>query len=130
MKEFMLLIRNQAAEKDAMASEQAKAFLKACEAYIEQLNSTGRLISAQPLARQGTMLSGTRDAWQEGAYTDTTEVIVGYYHLLANDLEEAIALAKDNPEFAFSQTARVEIRPVKTKEASTGFVYPGTPAHG
>jgi hypothetical protein len=27
------------------------------------------------------------------------EVIVGYYHILAEDLNDAIAIAKGNPEF-------------------------------
>jgi hypothetical protein len=31
---------------------------------------------------------------------------------------------KQNPEFAFVPTASIEIRPVKTKEAQTNFVYP------
>jgi hypothetical protein len=53
-------------------------------------------------------------------------VIVGYYHILAEDLEEAIAIAKKNPEFAYSTTARIEVRPIKTKEVITGYVYPKT----
>jgi hypothetical protein len=53
-------------------------------------------------------------------------VIVGYYHILAEDLNHAIALAKGNPEFEYGTTARIEVRPVKMKEESTDFVYPKT----
>jgi len=59
-----------------------------------------------------------------GPFADGKEVIVGYYHILANDLDDAIAIAKGNPEFAYTTTARVEVRPVKMKELTTGYVYP------
>lgn len=49
---------------------------------------------------------------------------VGYYHIFANDIDEAIRMAKDNPEFEYVASASIEVRPVKTKEIETGFVYP------
>ncbi len=71
------------------------------------------------------MVSGTPSSWQLSPYSDREEVIVGYYHIFARDLEDAISVAKGNPEFEYSTTARVEVRPVKTKEVDTGFEYPG-----
>jgi len=124
MKEFMLLIRNEADSKTTFSPEQDLAFLKACQVYLEGLKSNGNLVSAQPLVREGTMISGDNGSWHEGAYSETTEVIVGYYHIMANDLDEAIAIAKGNPEFAYTTTARVEVRPIKMKEESTSYVYP------
>jgi hypothetical protein len=50
-------------------------------------------------------------------------VIVGYYHILAADLQEAIATAKGNPEFEFP-SAGLKSDLLKMKEATTGFVYP------
>jgi hypothetical protein len=70
------------------------------------------------------MVSGTPGNWSEGNYTSTAEVIVGYYHIFANDLQHAITIAKGNPEFAFTDTARIEVRPIKTKEVTTQYVYP------
>ena len=49
---------------------------------------------------------------------------VGYYHIYAGDLQEAIGIAKLNPEFEYGSTVRIEVRPIKIKEATTGFVYP------
>ncbi|MEP6597612.1 MAG: hypothetical protein ABJA71_16780 [Ginsengibacter sp.] len=43
------------------------------------------------------------------------EVQVGYYHINANDIEEAIAIAKDNPEFEFVPSASIEVRPNKNE---------------
>jgi len=48
---------------------------------------------------------------------------VGYYHIVAAHADEAVAIAKRNPEFEFSDTAQVEVRMIKGSEAGTGFVY-------
>jgi hypothetical protein len=96
----------------------------ACRVYIEELTKSGSLISAQPLIREGKMLSGSNGAWLESPYSESREVIVGYYHILAKDLDEAIAIAKSNPEFAYTKTARIEVRPIKMKEETTAYVYP------
>ncbi len=124
MKEFMLLIRNEEDSKSAFSSDKNQAFLKACEVYIEKLKANGNLQRAQPLIREGRMISHPDGAWQEEPYNESREVIVGYYHILAKDLDEAIAIAKGNPEFEYTTTARIEVRPIKMKEESTAYVYP------
>lgn len=124
MKEFMLLIRNSSNSKAHFSTDENNSFLKACEVYIEELKKNGNLISAQPLVRDGKMLSGTSGNWHEAPYATTSEVIVGYYHIKADDLNHAINIAKGNPEFSYTNTARIEVRPVKTREDATGYVYP------
>lgn len=39
-------------------------------------------------------------------------------------MSEAIEIAKGNPEFEYGTTARIEVRPIKTQENTTSFVYP------
>src|SRR5512136_2919630 len=76
--------------------------------------------------REGKIISLSKGGWKDGPFNETKEVIVGYYHILADDLDDAVAIAKGNPEFEYGTTARIEVRPIKTKEESTGFVYPKT----
>jgi len=123
MKEFMLLIRNEIDHQAEWSPEQHKQFLKKCEIYIGKLKKEGKLISAQPLIREGKIISGTKGAWKEIPFNENNEVQVGYYHILAKDMDEAIAIAKENPEFEYGKTARVEVRPIKTKEETTNYVY-------
>jgi hypothetical protein len=127
MKEFMLLIRNQINHQESWLPEKHASFLKQCESYINALTKEGRLKSAQPLIRSGAMVTKSEGSWNSGAFNDTSEVIVGYYHVLAKDLDDAIAIAQRNPEFTHSTTARIEVRPIKTREESTGYVYPERP---
>lgn len=124
MKEYMLLIRNEGDAKAGLSGEEHQRFLKACEGYIDDLKKKGQLISAQPMAREGKMVSGTEGHFSEGPYSQGTEVIVGYYHILAEDLDEAISIAKRNPEFAFVRGAKIEVRPIKMVEPSTNYTYP------
>lgn len=124
MKEFMLLIRNEIDHQSNWSAERHHQFLKACENYIGNLKKEGKLIAAQPLVREGKMISGTKGSWKESPFNETKEIQVGYYHILADNIDEAIAIAKANPEFEFSATAKIEVRPVKMKEQTTGFVYP------
>ncbi len=124
MKEFMLLIRNEGDSKATFSPNQHQEFLKACQVYIEKLMKNGNLKSAQPLIREGKMISGSNGVWKDGPFNESKEVIVGYYHILAKDLDEAIEIAKGNPEFAYTTTARIEVRPIKMMEQSTSYVYP------
>jgi hypothetical protein len=124
MKEFFLLIRNQGEGKAALSARQQQDFLQACEVYIKELRENGNLLAAQPLEKEGRIISGNPGAFQEGPYQETSETMVGYYHILAPGLDAAVAIAKRNPEFAFVQGARIEVRPVKMIEESTRFVYP------
>jgi hypothetical protein len=124
MKEFMLLIRNKNDHQEGWTSEHFQLFLKKCEIYITNLKKEGKLISAQPLVKEGKIISGSKGSWHEVAFNQTDEVQVGYYHILAKDIKEAISIAKKNPEFEFGHGASIEVRPIKTKENSTGFVYP------
>jgi hypothetical protein len=124
MQEFMLLVRNEIDHQANWSSEQHRQFLKQCEAYIDALTKAGKLKSAQPMVREGKLVSKSQGAWQLAPFNEAREVIVGYYHILAEDMNDAIAIAQRNPEFEYGTTARIEVRPIKTKEQSTGFVYP------
>jgi len=124
----MLLIRNQIDHQANWSQDRHQQFLKSCESYIADLKKNGNLIAAQPLVREGKIVSGNAGTWLETPLNEQREVQVGYYHIIAKDLEEATAIAKRNPEFEFSATARIEVRPVKMKEQTTGFVYPKMPS--
>ena len=124
MKEFMFYIRNEKDAKKSLTEDQHLAFIKQCEVYIGKLKSENKLIAAQPIVREGVVLKKADNGWTEKDIATDKETQVGYYHILATDLDEAIKIAKDNPEFAYVPSATIEVRPIKTKEVETGFIYP------
>lgn len=124
MKEFMFYIRNEKDAKKSLTAEQHLAFIKKCETYIGELKSKNKLVAAQPIVREGVVIKRSGNGWTEKDIVTDKEVQVGYYHILANDIDEAIKIAKENPEFEYVPSATIEVRPIKTKETETGFVYP------
>jgi hypothetical protein len=123
-KEFMLYIRNNGDAKATLPAEKHQEFIKKCEVYIGQLKSQGKLIAAQPLIRQGVIVAKYNNGWESNEVDVNMEVQVGYYHIMANDLDEAIEIAKNNPEFEYVPSASIEVRPIKVKEEDTNFIYP------
>jgi hypothetical protein len=124
MKEFMFYIRNERDAKKSLSSADHLAFIKKCEIYISRLKSENKLIAAQPLIREGIVLSKSENDWNAKKIESDREVQVGYYHIMARDIDEAMSIARDNPEFEYVPSASIEVREVKTKESETGFVYP------
>jgi hypothetical protein len=124
MKEFMLYIRNAGDAKAALTEAEHLAFVKKCQVYIGRLKADDRLIAAQPIIREGFIVSKNENGWTNVAVDPTREVQVGYYHIKANNIEEAIAMAKENPEFEYVPSASIEVRPVKMKDEQINFIYP------
>jgi hypothetical protein len=122
MNEYMFFIRKK--NEGTLQNDKMDEFLKACETYIKNLKQQGVLLSASPIVWDGKIISGTGEKWKESDYKESGEVIGGYYHILANDLDEAVEIAKENPEFSYNKDTRIEIRPVKNSESRTDFVYP------
>ena len=124
MKEYMLRVLNIGTHQRNWSSERHLEFVKKCEKYINRLKDSRKLISAQPLRKQGVTVSFDGREWAEKELDISQEIQTGYYHIRAENIDEAIAIAKDNPEFEYSETARVEVRPIIEEENTTGFVYP------
>lgn len=116
MKEFMLLIRTQGDHLAALSPEQQQEHVKKVMNYMGGLMKSGKLNSAQPLEMEGVIVSGTGGKLKDGPFNETKEVIAGYFLIQANNLDEAIQIAKDNPVFEDGTGARIEVRPIKVME--------------
>jgi hypothetical protein len=125
MGEFIFLIRKDPDISHVLTPEKHLEFLKSCETYIEQLKKNGKLIAVQPMERSGNIVSFYGGDWSLAPFDEKNDIISGYYLVRANGLDEAIEIAKENPEFKFYSGSRVEVRPIKSKEKETGYQYPG-----
>ena len=67
--------------------------------------------SALPLENERAIASLKNGSLMDGPYNDTIDVISGYYHLLADDLNEAISIAKADPRFEDGNW-KIEVRPI------------------
>lgn len=120
MKEFMLLIRTEGDHLLTLSPEAQQTHLQKITAYIEGLMKHGKLKGAQPLEQNGAIISGTKGKLKDGPFNESKEVIAGYFHIQAADLNEAIQIAKNNPVFESASTVRIEVRPIKIMEGLNG----------
>ena len=113
MKEFMLLIRTEGDPWTVLSPEQLQHHMQKGVAYITGLMNKGIIKSAQPFENEGGIISGNGKSFTDGPFNESKEVIAGYFHIVAKDIEEAKAIARANPIFEDGLNARIEVRPVK-----------------
>jgi len=111
MKEFMLFIKSKGNPIEDLSLEQKQEHVNKVGAYITRLVEEGKMKSAQPLEMEGRILSYQNGEFVDGPFNETKEVISGYYHLLAANLNEALQIAKQDPRFE-DGTWKMEIRPI------------------
>ena len=111
MKEFLLIIRTEG-DVWSLPSAQLKEHLEKGGAYIGNLIKEGKLKSAAPLDKGSRLVSDTNGVIKDGPFNETKEVIAGYFHLVAKNMEEAVQIAKANPIFTDIPT-KIEVHLLK-----------------
>jgi hypothetical protein len=81
-------------------------------AYIGNLIKEGTIKSAQPLDKGGRIVTESNGIIKDGPFNESKEVIAGYFHIVAKDMDEAITIAKANPIFQDIPT-KIEVHPMK-----------------
>lgn len=116
MKEFMILAFPNGDHLASLSVDEKKQHLDKVMAYLENLRKKGKLISAQPLAGNGKVVSGQNGLVTDGPYIETKESVAGYFHIIADSLEEATQIAFENPLFDLKSGGKLEVRPIVTPD--------------
>ncbi len=115
MNEFMVFIKNEGNPVAELSPEEQQAHIQKVGAYIKSMFEQGKMNAAQPLEMEGSLIAHENGKFTDGPFNETKEVISGYYMILANDLAEAVEIAKADPRFEDGNW-RMEIRPVMKVE--------------
>jgi hypothetical protein len=113
MKEFLLILRTEGNVWTDLSPEQLQEHMKHGTAYIGDLMKQGVIKSAQPLDRGSRLVTQTDGMLKDGPFNESKEVVAGYFHIVANDMEAAVAIAKANPIFNDIPT-QIEVHPIKS----------------
>jgi hypothetical protein len=111
MEKFMLLFRG--GENHAHNAKDSKAAMDNMQAWMnwmQSLQQKGSLAGGDPLQPTGKQISGTGKAVSDGPYAEA-EVVGGYLVINANDINDAVEIAKGCP--IFNENGKVEVRPVQ-----------------
>jgi hypothetical protein len=115
MKEFMLFIRNEGNPIANFSREQQQEHVQKIGEFIKKMVESGHMKAAQPLEMEGSIVSFKNGKFIDGPFNESKEVISGYYHLKAENLDQAIEIAKSDPRFQDGDW-RIEVRPIMKVE--------------
>jgi hypothetical protein len=106
-----------------LSPQQIQAAIDQFYAWHARLVAEGRMRAGQRLGREGRIV--TRQAVTDGPFSETKEVIGGYWFILAGSLEDAAAIAAQNPCLACGLS--YEVRPIESVRASAFALTNETP---
>jgi len=110
--EFLVISRGQ--WDDDKSPERIQQAIDDFYVWRDRLVGEGRMKSGQRLARQARRVS--RQGVTDGPFAEAKEIIGGYWFFLAGSLDEAAALAAQNPCMACGLS--YEVRPIEAERAS------------
>jgi hypothetical protein len=94
--------------------------------WYEQALVDGRMKPGQRLAMAGKLVSKGRIV--DGPFAETKELVGGYWFIVAGSLDEAAAIAAENPCLACGLS--LEVRPMELERASAFAPSNETPPEG
>jgi hypothetical protein len=108
--EYMLLFRGPQWDQGLSPNELQQAMNKVMT-WFGDLQGKGKIKAGQPLGAQGRIVSGkTSGGVVDGPFAESKEAVGGYLVLQANDLSEAVEIARSVPTLEYGIS--VEVRPI------------------
>lgn len=110
MAEYVILMRE---SDDAWArkpAEEQQRLLQGYLAWVRDLRERDIFRNGWPLANTGRLLRTEGGEVVDGPFTETKEVLTGFFVIEAPDLDAARAIARTCPALGHGET--VELRPV------------------
>jgi hypothetical protein len=111
MNDFLLIIRTNGDVWTDLSPEQLQKHMEGGMAYIGRLMNEGKLKNAAPVAKGSKIVTEQDGLLKDGPFNESKEVIAGYFLIAAKDIEEAVAIAKENPIFKDIPT-KIEVHPM------------------
>ncbi|HEX5093017.1 MAG TPA: YciI family protein [Burkholderiales bacterium] len=122
MNEYLVISRGQWDE--SASPEEVQGAIDRFYVWYERGLKQGRLKAGSRLENRAKVVS--RGTITDGPFTETKELIGGFWFIVAGTLEEAAAIAAENPCLEFGLT--VEVRPLDAARADVAVETNETPA--
>ncbi|WP_165395190.1 YciI family protein [Flagellimonas allohymeniacidonis] len=112
MKEFLLIIKTDGCVWTDLSPEELQAHMEHGGAYIGELMKDGVIKAANPVEKTGSrVVTGSNDTLKDGPFNESKELVAGFFHINAKDMDQAVAIAKKNPIFNDIRTT-IEVHPL------------------
>jgi hypothetical protein len=113
MPKYLMLARSNDQAWKGISAEEAQRIVRQYVDWSNRMREAGRLAGSNKLKDgEGRVLSGNggQMSVKDGPYSETKEVVGGYWLVEAADFDEAVKLAKDSPHLRFGT---IEIRAIE-----------------
>lgn len=112
MEKFMFIFQGGSdIAPEMQAPDVMQAHMQKWFAWVEKLRKEGRYVSGEPLEPTGKVVSGKKKIVTDGPFAEGKELVGGFFVIEAKDLNEAVEISKDCPDFMYDGI--VQIRPVR-----------------
>ena len=111
MKEFMMIFRNDKTETgEKPSAEQMQAVMNHWQNWIGDIAAQGKYVGTNRLYAAGSKTLKPGNVVMDGPYAEVKEIVGGYLIVKADDLDEAVEMAKSCPNLQYG--GNVEVREV------------------
>jgi hypothetical protein len=116
MAKFMLILHETPNGFRNMSPEEMQRVVEKYMAWGSKLGAAGKLTGGHKLKEEGgrhLTLKNNKLAVVDGPYSETKEVVGGYYLIEAKDYNDAVQLVSDCPHLAYGKIEVREIDPME-----------------
>ena len=112
MEQFLILLYSDDKAFMKLSPQEAQTVMGRYRAWTQKLRDSGRLVNSNKLEdRTGRVLRGANKMEvTDGPYTESKEIVGGYYLFQAADFDEATAICQDCPHLQFGT---IELRKIE-----------------
>jgi len=111
MKDFLFILKTEGSVWTDLPPEKLQQHIQHGTAYIGNLIKEGKLKNANPIDKGSRIVTKKGGAFKDGPFNESKEVVAGYFHITAEDINEAVEIAKANPIFD-DISATIEVHPL------------------
>jgi hypothetical protein len=98
MEKFMLIF--QGGMPPDQSPEQMQANMGKWMAWIDKLAKADQYVAGEPLLPGGKLITGKKKTVTDGPYTEGKEIVGGFFLIKAKDMNEAVKICDDYPDYA------------------------------
>ena len=100
-----------------LSPEEIQTTMTAWMAWFNRLVEQGKCGGGQSLGPEGKVVAGKAGKVSDGPFAESKETVAGYFLLLVEGIDEALAVARECPALAYGMT--VEVRPLLARCAAS-----------
>jgi hypothetical protein len=90
-----------------LSPDAQQAHMQKWFAWVEKLTKEKRYVGGEALTPGGKTISGVAKTVTDGPFTESKEVVGGYFVVQAKDMAEAVEMAKRCPDYELGGSVQV-----------------------